>query len=125
MTWENFKAAILPKVKGLWNLHTTLPKMMDFFIMLSSICGIIGNRGQSNYAAGNVYQDTLAHYRHRQGLPATTLDLGSIMSVGFIAKSVNSFAMDAIREDEFHALLEYHIDPRNSTQTPLRSQVAI
>lgn len=38
---------------------------------------------------------------------------------------VNSFTMDAIREDEFHALLEYHIDPRNSTQTPLRSQVAI
>jgi hypothetical protein len=130
MTWENFKAAILPKVKGSWNLHTTLPKKMNFFIMLSSICGIIGNRGQSNYAAGNVYQDTLAHYRHRQGLPATTLDLGSMMSVGFIAENqekvgINSFAMDAIREDEFHALLEYHIDPRNSTQTPLRSQVAI
>ena len=69
--------------------------------MLSSICRIIGNRGQSNYAAGNVYQDTLAHYRLRRGLPATTLDLGSIMSVGFIAENkenvgVNSFAMDAV-----------------------------
>ena len=130
MTWENFRAATLPKVNGSWNLHTTLPKKMDFFIMLSSICGIIGNRGQSNYAAGNVYQDTLAHYRHRNGLPATTLDLGTMMSVGFIAENqdvvgIKSFAMDGIREDEFHALLEYHIDPRNSTQTPLRSQVAI
>jgi hypothetical protein len=130
MTWENFKAATLPKVNGSWNLHTTLPKNMDFFVMLSSICGIIGNRGQSNYAAGNVYQDALAHYRHRNGLPATTLDLGTMMSVGFIAENqetvgIKSFAMDGIREDEFHALLEYHIDPRNSTQTPPRSQVAI
>lgn len=130
MTWENFKAATLPKVNGSWNLHTTLPKQMDFFIMLSSICGIIGNRGQSNYAAGNVYQDTLAQYRHRNGLPATALDLGTMMSVGFMAENqeavgIKSFATDGIREDEFHALLEYHIDPRNSTQTPLRSQVAI
>ncbi|KAF8850740.1 hypothetical protein BDZ45DRAFT_184816 [Acephala macrosclerotiorum] len=130
MIWENFQAAILPKVNGSWNLHEALPKDMDFFIMLSSICGIIGNRGQGNYAAGNVYQDTLAHYRQRKGLPATALDLGTMLSVGFIAENqdrvgVNAFAIDAIREDEFHALLEYHIDPRNLTQTPLRCQVAV
>jgi hypothetical protein len=130
MSWGNFQAAIAPKVQGSWNLHTTLPKDMDFFIMLSSICGIIGNRGQSNYAAGNVYQDTLAHYRVRNGLPATSLDLGSMLSVGFIAENqetVNplAFATDSIREDEFHALLEYHIDQRNNTRTSLRCQVAI
>ena len=130
MSWENFKAAIAPKVDGSWNLHSTLPKDMNFFVMLSSICGIIGNRGQSNYAAGNVYQDTLAHYRVKNGLPATSLDLGSMLSVGFIAEnqetvSSHAFAIDSIREDEFHAILEYHIDPRNTTQTPLRCQVAI
>jgi len=130
MTWENLQAALAPKVKGSWNLHTTLPKDMQFYIMLSSICGIVGNRGQSNYAAGNVYQDALARYRSMHGLPANSLDLGSMLSVGFIAEnqetvSPAAFAADNIREDEFHALLEYHIDPRTNTNTPLRSQVAI
>lgn len=130
MPWENFIAALKPKVQGSWNLHEVLPQDMDFFVMLSSMCGIIGNRGQSNYAAGNTYQDALAHYRLAKGLPAASLDLGSILSVGFIAENqstVNPFAYanDGIREDELHALLEYYIDGRNHTQTLERCQVAI
>src|SRR4051794_24628057 len=85
--------------------------------MLSSICGLIGNRGQSNYAAGNTYQDSLAHFRRQHGQAATTIDLGSMLSVGFIAEhaqTVNPYALaaESIREDEFHAMLEYHIDPQ-------------
>jgi KR domain len=39
-----------------------LPPKMDFFIMLSSVSSIIGNVGQANYAAGNTFEDALAHY---------------------------------------------------------------
>ena len=38
---------------GSWNLHELMPRDLDFFIMLSSLAGILGNRGQSNYRAGN------------------------------------------------------------------------
>jgi NAD(P)-dependent dehydrogenase (short-subunit alcohol dehydrogenase family) len=118
MPWSSFQAAVLPKVHGSWNLHAVLPEDMDFFVMLSSICGIIGNRGQANYAAGNTYQDALAHYRHSKGLAATAIDLGSMLSVGFIAEheqsaNVYAVAAETIREDELHAILEYHMDPRH------------
>ncbi|KAH8880112.1 hypothetical protein GQ53DRAFT_891722 [Thozetella sp. PMI_491] len=112
MQHREFMAAVAPKVQGSWNLHEQLPRDMDFFIMLSSICGIIGNRGQSNYAAGNTYQDALAEYRKRNGVPGTSIDLGSMLSVGFIAEhqdTLNPYALavKSIREDEFHAVLEY------------------
>lgn len=131
MKYEFFRAAVLPKVFGSWNLHELLPKDMDFYIMLSSICGIIGNRGQSNYAAGNTYQDALAHYRIKNGLPATTIDLGSMLSVGFIAEhqdTVNPYALavESLREDEYHAVIEHYVDPRNARDHGgINGQVAV
>ena len=98
--------------------------------MISSICGIIGNRGQSNYAAGNTYQDALAHYRVRNGLHAASIDLGTMLSVGFIAEhkgTVNPYAVavEPIYENDFHAILEYYINPQNSLRTASGCQVAI
>lgn len=40
---------------------------LSCFIMLASTGGIIGNISQSNYAAGNAFQDALAHYRNSKG----------------------------------------------------------
>lgn len=130
MPWSSFRAAVLPKVHGSWNLHEALPRDMHFFIMLSSICGIIGNRGQANYAAGNTYQDALAHYRRRHGLAATAIDLGSMLSVGFIAEhaqTTNPYAVAAetIREDELHAILEFYVDPGQAATTAGQPQVAV
>ncbi|KAF2490207.1 hypothetical protein BU16DRAFT_470125 [Lophium mytilinum] len=136
MTVDQYNQAVNPKVHGSRNLHEALPHDLTFFIMLSSCCGIIGNRGQANYAAGNTYQDALAHHRRSKGLAATTLDLGAMLGVGYIAENQDkaagsqlgnlAFASDAIREDEFHALLEYHMDARNSLREDLeKTQVAI
>jgi hypothetical protein len=132
MTHKKWSAGLLPKVKGSWNLHNTLPKDLDFFVMLSSVCGLIGNRGQANYAAGNTYQDALAKYRISQGLKATSLDLGNILRVGYVAEkwqTVNRdtiFALSSVgtSEDQLLSILEYHVDPRNSTQSDTRCQVA-
>jgi len=44
--------------------------------MFSSAASLLGNRGQSNYAAANAFLDSLAHYRHQQGLVATTINWG-------------------------------------------------
>jgi acyl carrier protein len=131
MTREDFEAALKPKVTASWNLHSLLPQDMDFFILLSSGSGIVGNPGQSNYSAGNTYQDALARYRTTKGLKATALDLGMILSVGFIAekpeviRSIRQQGYNAIREEEFLALLDELCDPSLSVPSHLKSQISL
>lgn len=114
MTHQQFMSSILPKVQGSWNLHQHLPKDMDFFVMLSSSAGIGGNIGQGNYAAGNAFQDALAHHRRGQGLRATTLDVGMVAGVGVVAESAENksmmdnlrrLALEPLREDELLAFI--------------------
>jgi acyl carrier protein len=94
---------------------------MDFFVMLSSATGILGNRSQANYAAGNTYQDALSRYRASLGLPTASVDLGSVLSVGFVAENKDyarhtTGVLEVLREDEIHAILEFLIDPRNKSE---------
>ncbi|CAK4031885.1 polyketide synthase [Lecanosticta acicola] len=121
MSYEAYMAAVNPKVPGSWNLHTLLPGDLDHFVMLSSATGILGNRGQSNYAAGNTFQDALAHHRRSRGLAASTIDVGAILSVGYVAEhaervTINkgiSVELERIREEELHAMIEYAMDSRH------------
>lgn len=118
MSHAQWEECLGPKVQGTWNLHRHLPADMDFFVMLGSVAGLVGNRGQSNYAAGNTFQDALAIHRRERGLAATCIDLCNIMSVGFVAENQETlnknplffFAHDGIREDEFLSLVEFHLD---------------
>ncbi|KAL3430177.1 hypothetical protein BDV09DRAFT_199896 [Aspergillus tetrazonus] len=74
--WE---AAAAPKIRGSWNLHKFLgSENLDFFVLLSGVSGIIGNGAQANYSAGNTFEDALAAYRCRLGLPAVSLNLGLV-----------------------------------------------
>jgi aryl carrier-like protein len=112
MSTEDWTAAIKPKVDGSWNLHTLLPKDMDFFILLSSQSGLLGAHGQSNYAAGNVFQDELARHRATRGESAISIDLGSISSVGYVANNSEVMAqalkqgIEDFSEEELLSLLE-------------------
>ncbi|KAF9760641.1 hypothetical protein IL306_004227 [Fusarium sp. DS 682] len=111
MTTENFKAAVLPKVNGSWNLHTRF-QHVDFFIMLSSINGIVGYASQSNYSAGGSYQDALARWRVSHGLPAVSLDLCAVKTVGYVAETPGVAARMQraghmlLREDQLLGLME-------------------
>ncbi len=58
---------------------------LDFFTMLSSISGVMGQKGQANYAAGNVFQDAFVVYRQSLNLNAITINLGAIQDVGYVA----------------------------------------
>jgi hypothetical protein len=63
MTVQEFHETIGCKVKGTWNLHMaslSQPTRLDFFTLLSSVSGVIGQRGQANYAAANVFLDSFA-----------------------------------------------------------------
>lgn len=130
MSYNDWRAAVKPKVQGSFNLHESLPDL-DFFVMLSSATGILGNRSQANYAAGNTYQDALARYRVSRGLPGNSVDLGSILSVGFVAENKGyarhtTAVLEVLREDEIHAILEFLIDPRySSSQSEPDSQLVV
>lgn len=81
MTPDEFRQPIVPKVAGTWNLHQASPeqpKSLDFFTLLSSVSGLVGQLGQANYAAGNTFLDSFAAYRLQQGLPACSINLGPI-----------------------------------------------
>lgn len=87
MTLDDYLAVLRPKTTGTWNLHRYLPQDLDFFLMLSSISGIIGNATQAAYAAGSTFMDAFAAYRRTLGLPAVSLDLGVITDVGYLAEN--------------------------------------
>lgn len=92
MTAREYHQAIEAKVQGTWNLHRASQEVevqkesLDFFTMLSSVSGVIGNKGQANYAAGNTFLDAFASYRQSLGLAANTVDLGAIQDVGYVAE---------------------------------------
>ncbi|QKX61998.1 uncharacterized protein TRUGW13939_09154 [Talaromyces rugulosus] len=80
MSFGQWQHAIEPKTKGSRNLLANLwPADKPFFILLSSITGVIGNTAQANYASGNTYEDALAHHaRTHLGINATSIDVGLV-----------------------------------------------
>ncbi|KAL9100157.1 MAG: hypothetical protein Q9187_009397 [Circinaria calcarea] len=131
MTVEEFHDASRAKVQGTWNLHQAAAEQkapLDFFTMLSSISGVIGQKGQANYASANAFLDAFAIYRQSQGLCACTVDLGVIEDVGYIAEREdlaarldNTLWNVGINESLLHRILGYSImqqQPRPLTLTP-------
>lgn len=114
-TIDEWKNVIQPRVQGTWNIHNALlanAAPVDFFIMLASASGILGNPGQSAYAASNSFLDAFARYRRDLGLPASSIDIGLLQDVGYVAKHVSNEAVlealvhDRINEQELHALVK-------------------
>ena len=142
MTYPKFIAARRPKIEGTKNLHDYFISRsisLDFFIMLSSVAGLVGSPSQSNYAAGNTFQDAFAYYRQAQGLPALAMDVGFVVDVGWTASHLDILRTGRdkleieITSKDLEALIEYHvtrwIDHRDKGNTASiaapASQVAI
>lgn len=134
MTLNSYHTALKPKIRGSQNLHEFFkqsPDQLDFFVMLSSICGLVGNPSQSNYAAGNTFQDALAHHRVSLGLPALTIDVGKVVDVGWVSQNmgvVNRDFMEVttdIRTKDLTALIEYHVRTKGTEHNTIPAQVAV
>ena len=88
MAFEDYETVVRSKVSGTWNFHNALlDTPLDFFIMLSSVAGIVGNRGQAAYAGANTFLDAFAHFRRRKGLAASSLNLTAVEGVGYLAEN--------------------------------------
>ncbi|KAF2752844.1 hypothetical protein EJ05DRAFT_234979 [Pseudovirgaria hyperparasitica] len=113
MDFEDWNSVTRPKVDGSWNLHEILPQGMDFFIMTSSLSGVLGQATQMNYAASSTYQDALARYRVSKGERAVSIDLGALLTGGLLdsimlERFVRSGLYIPIPEQDVLALLEIY-----------------
>ncbi|KAJ9252219.1 hypothetical protein DTO207G8_4834 [Paecilomyces variotii] len=89
MSFSEWTASVAPKVQGTWNLHNASVAAgldLDFFLMFSSVSGIVGQAGQANYASGNSFLDAFAQYRNDMGLAASVVDMGAVEEVGWISE---------------------------------------
>ncbi|SFE35912.1 type I polyketide synthase [Streptomyces mirabilis] len=78
LTPERLAEVLHPKVDGAAHLHRlTADARLDLFLLVSSAAGVVGNAGQGNYAAANVFLDQLAHHRRALGLPGVSLSFGA------------------------------------------------
>lgn len=96
MTYQEWKECVDPKVAGTWNLHEALASQkekLDFFVLFSSISGVMGQIGQANYNAANTYPDAFVGHRHQQGLPASVIDIGVMGGIGVVAETANMEAL--------------------------------
>ncbi|TGO56523.1 hypothetical protein BCON_0076g00010 [Botryotinia convoluta] len=83
---ENFKAIVKPKVHRAWNIHNgLLNSKLDFFVSLSSVAGVLGNRQQSAYSATSTFLAAFTRYRRFLGLSASCITLGQLRGVGCVA----------------------------------------
>lgn len=93
MDSDCFTKVLYPKMLGAWNLHqATLGCPLDHFIGFSSFSTVIGAVKQANYNAGNYFLDSLASYRHAQGLPALTINWGALTGAGFVERNEKTAA---------------------------------
>jgi NADP-dependent 3-hydroxy acid dehydrogenase YdfG len=88
MSLDQWEKSFAPKAQGTWNLHNSLRKHnrpVDYFVLFSSLAGLIGQTGHANYAAGNSFLDAFVQYRHSLGLPCSAVNIGVMEDVGYVS----------------------------------------
>nr|WHF58361.1 polyketide synthase [Aspergillus sp.] len=128
MTLSQWTSTLDPKVRGSSNLAHHLPQQLDFFILLSSVCGIIGASGQSNYAFGCAYQDALARSEASIRQRPVSIDLGIVEGAGYTAEHkgagafMRSLGMQPIPQDYLLSMLGYYCNPGRPAE-PSKTQI--
>ncbi|NUT98661.1 MAG: SDR family NAD(P)-dependent oxidoreductase [Saccharothrix sp.] len=75
LTDDQVRTVLRPKVDAVVNLHELTHDLAEFTVF-SAAAGTLGGPGQGNYAAANVFLDTLVAQRRAAGLPAQALAWG-------------------------------------------------
>jgi NADPH:quinone reductase-like Zn-dependent oxidoreductase/SAM-dependent methyltransferase len=132
MSQQQWLGTVDAKLKSSTILSELLPGDLDFFVLFSSLSGVYGTPGQSNYAGGCTSQDALARGRVIRGLKATSIDIGWMRTIGVVAESTlyqrvreREADMQQIEEDEFLALLDICCDPHRAIGHADDSQILL
>ncbi|OQE44310.1 hypothetical protein PENCOP_c002G00914 [Penicillium coprophilum] len=129
MTLEEWNTVVDPKVKGTLNLHNASVSAnaeLDFFVLFSSMAGVFGLPGQTNYAGANTFLDAFSQYRLGLGLPACAIDIGIVDGVGYAADNeqllkklrIHASLGRAIPEGQLLRAVEAAIKPMPSFSRP-------
>lgn len=110
MDLETMEMVLEAKVKGTIYLDEYFSEdTLDWMVFFSSQVSTGGNRGQSNYAAANMFMNGMAYQRQRRGLAGSTINMGAIYGVGFVAKaareenySLNKLMFLPLSEQDLH-----------------------
>jgi acyl carrier protein len=79
LSQHGLHAVLSPKARGAFILSDALAETeLDHFVLYSSVISQVGTVPQISYAAANAVLDTLAHYRASLGLPALSVNWGSL-----------------------------------------------
>ncbi|KAH8648631.1 hypothetical protein BX600DRAFT_389283 [Xylariales sp. PMI_506] len=90
MSIEEWTEGIQPKVDGTMILHEVTQSQgqdLDFFVLFSSLSGVLGQPGQANYSAANAFLDCFVQYRNSLGLCCTAIDIGPMEGAGYLAEN--------------------------------------
>jgi len=117
-TAETITKVIAPKLEGTLNLHECFKEIhLDFFVMHSSVASLLGNPGQSNYAAANSFLDSFAAYRRSIGMNGQSINWGAL-EVGMTNDHVvqQKLARQGIHMIEKERILRYIVYALESNQ---------
>ncbi|MEV5831832.1 SDR family NAD(P)-dependent oxidoreductase, partial [Spirillospora sp. NPDC052242] len=132
LTPAKLDRVLRPKADAAWHLHELTADLdLSAFVLFSSAAGTLGNPGQGNYAAANVFLDALAEHRHAQGLPATSLAWGlwapASEMTGTLARAdkarIARGGLAPMSAEEGLALFDAALDRGSPTLTPARLDV--
>ena len=86
-TLDDIAEVFQAKVRGSWNLHQlSLATQLDYFVLFSTAGAIWGAKEQGLYDTASHFMDALAHLRHLQKLPATSLNWALLAGNGIVSQ---------------------------------------
>jgi NAD(P)-dependent dehydrogenase (short-subunit alcohol dehydrogenase family)/acyl carrier protein len=94
MTIKEWDFAVTPKIKGTWNIFEIVKSrqlQLDFFLLISSLSGIVGLTGQANYSSANTFVDAFSQYSTKQGVPCTAIISGVMEDIGAMSNNAEIF----------------------------------
>lgn len=113
MSVEDMQRTFMPKVQGSILLNELYSNIdLDFFILMGSIAGPLGNRAQSSYAAANIFMSSIIQWRREHKLAGSIINPGQILGVGYVSNAgswltkslLNSISCYSMSEQDLHEL---------------------
>ncbi|WZH49426.1 putative PKS-NRPS protein [Fusarium acuminatum] len=96
MDADQLNNTLAAKVLGSEHLDSIFgDSKLDFFICLGSVASVIGNVGQSNYHAANLFMASLIQQRRARGLAASIIHIAYVTDVGYVTRQERDRQLDS------------------------------